>query len=115
MTNINHKDDQNQPEEMQEHEWNPDGPERARQEVAGAIHHLLVSSRRPALLLRSEWTPLHEFHVFRNLSIYQVAARNAGCALITTQVAESGGSRYYLFLSTDALLSPAECIRCLPS
>jgi hypothetical protein len=95
--------------------WNDGVCDTAQQEIEGAIHFLLVSSSKPAVLIASGWQPENEPFAFENASIYRQAASDAGCVLMDVVTSGSGGSMHYLFLATNDVRDPTECLEYLPA
>jgi hypothetical protein len=84
-------------------------------DAEGMVHYLLVQSKKPCLMVDSNWTLAGEPHKFPNEAAFTDAAKKKGCVVRILTCPDQGGTRHMMFIGKSAGLTEAEYRECVPA
>ena len=89
------------------------GPNRARDDAKRALFHLLIASKKPAVLVAKEWLAVKSDYEFEHFGVYQKAAEEAGCSVKMVTRELNGGWEHLIFVAKERDLSDETLLACI--
>ena len=86
------------------------GMSTVRQDAEGAVHFLLFTSTRPAVLLARAWHVLGIPFAFEHMALYEEVALASRCFVVKITKAEAGGQEHLLFAARTPDVTAEECL-----
>lgn len=89
------------------------GSNTVRENAEGAVHFLLATPPKQAVLLENQWRELGVACGFEHMALYQAVSSASHCFLKTVVRRAAGGVEHLLFITQTAGLTDNELIACM--